>query len=202
MRAAPSPPARCSASCSRARCLRRKSRRVATATGKSGHLPRHGLEVPRPSGRSHVSDDRRTCHDLGHCCASYAPGHHMHPIHARKLGESPWGWRDGVVSSVADDEVVVDYVTVNGQAVLWHHADLESILSSGTLVRVHEELHALGGTFGWLNVAVAEGLGPVPTPDDTSAWRAEMRIAITDVRSGRAVAVDHLGSPGPDAPAQ
>ena len=80
-------------------------------------------------------------------------------------------------------------------------ADLEGILSPGTLVRVHEKLHALGGTFGWLNVAVVEGVGPVPTPDDTSAWRADMRIAITDIRSGRAVAVDHLGSPGPDAPA-
>ena len=149
-----------------------------------------------------MTDDRRTCVNLGHGCASYAPGHHMHPIHARKLGESPWGWRDGVVSSVDGGEVVVDYVTVDGHAVLWHHNDLERILPPGTLVRVHEKLHALGGTFGWLNVAVVEGVGPVPTPDDTSAWRSELRIAITDLRSGRAVAVDHLGSPGPDAPAR
>lgn len=149
-----------------------------------------------------MTDHWRTCHDLGDGCPSYGPGHQMHFIHANQLGKRPWGWRDGVVSSIDGGKVEVDYVTVEGRVVLGYHLDLNGLIAPGALVRVHEELHAIGGRFGWLNVALLEGIGPVPTPADTSVWVAEQQVAVTDLASGRAVAVDHLGSPGPDTPAR
>lgn len=144
-----------------------------------------------------MSHEIHPCHDLGRGCVSYRPGHHLHFIHAKHLGQSPWGWRDGVVVAVDGRHVEVDYVVAEGRAMLWHHQPLDGLVGPDALVRVHEELHALGGPFGWLDVAIVSGIGPVPLPEDTSAWAGERRIAVTDVRSGRAVAVDHLGSPGP-----
>ncbi len=149
-----------------------------------------------------MTSDRRTCIEGPAGCSSYASGHSMHWIHSSQVAKRPWGWRDGVVSALVGGEIEVDYVSVEGQATLWHHANLTPIVAVGMLVRVHEEFHALGGPFGWLNVQVVQGIGRIPTPDDTSAWTTEMRVAVTDLATGRAVAVDHSRRPDdtPTAP--
>lgn len=138
---------------------------------------------------------RRTCIESTHGCASFHPGHCVHPIHANQVGKRPWGWRDGVVTQVAGGEVRVEYVVADGRARLWHHIDLGGRMAVGSLVRVHEELHVLGGPFGWLNVELVEGVGPVHTPCDPSAWTAEMQVAVTDMVTGQAVAMDHKSGP-------
>lgn len=134
---------------------------------------------------------RRTCIESAHGCASFHPGHCIHPIHANQVGKRPWGWRDGVVTQVAGGELRVEYVVVDGHVRIRHHTDLGGLVAVGSLVRVHEELHVLGGPFGWLNVELVEGVGPVPAPCDPSAWVAEMRVAVTDMATGQAVAMDH-----------
>ena len=117
----------------------------------------------------------------------------MHFIHARKIGEEPWGWRDGVVVSVAADGwLEVDYVLEPGRVVAHHHEDLTAVLSRGGLVRVHERYYALGGEFGWVNLYIGEGLGPVPDPEQPDLWRGEMTVAVTDLSTGRALPMDRV----------
>lgn len=130
--------------------------------------------------------------DLGRCIA-YRPGHQMHVIQANLIGHSPWGWRDGVVSTVtADGRIEVDYVTEPGGVVAWHHDDLTALLSQGTPVRVHEEFHALGASFGWVCLFIASGLGKVPEPENPDLWRVQMTVGVTNLATGRALAMDHV----------
>jgi hypothetical protein len=84
-------------------------------------------------------------------CRSYDSGHNLHFIHARLLGETPWGWRDGIVTSVRGGEVMVAYLEVDHEIRLWHHSSLATLLV-GAPVQVHERYHALGGGFGCVNV--------------------------------------------------
>ena len=125
-------------------------------------------------------------------CQAYHPGHHTHWIHARRLGETPWGWRDAVVSGVDGGWISVTYVESGRQLELWHHADLRDELAVGAPVRVHEQYYALGGPFGWLNVVVRGGAGPVPEPADLAAWEAQQTGGVQDLRTGRALALDWL----------
>lgn len=123
-------------------------------------------------------------------CGSYGAGHLMHWIHARHVGESPWGWRDGVISYVHGRWLEVSYVE-DGYVRVWHHEVLAD-LTAGTPVRVHERYHALGGPFGWLNVHAEGGLGDVPEPAEAWLWSDEMTSGVVDNSSGRAIALDHL----------
>ena len=115
----------------------------------------------------------------------------MHFIHAKRVGQTPWGWRDGVVtSSTPDGWLEVDYVLEPGRVVAHHHDDLTTVLHAGDPVRVHERYYALGGKFGWVNLWVGEGLGPVPEPEEPELWRGEMTVAMTDLATGRALPMD------------
>ncbi len=123
-------------------------------------------------------------------CQAYHPGHNTHWIHARRVGETPWGWRDAVVSGIDARWVSVTYVDGGRQVQLWHHDELAGELDLGAPVRLHEQYYVLGCPFGWLNVVVRGGLGPVPMPADPSAWEREMTGGVQDLSTGRALALD------------
>ena len=125
-------------------------------------------------------------------CQSYRPGHHTHWIHAKHIGRTPWGWRDAVVDGVDEGWVAATYVVSGRQLRLWHHVDLAGEVRAGAPVRVHERYYVLGGPFGWLNVVVEGGLGPVPDPADTTAWQGRMTGGVQDLSTGRALALDWL----------
>ena len=129
-------------------------------------------------------------------CSSCLPGHHTHWIHARRIGETPWGWRDAVVAGFDGCWTTATYVE-SGRAVrLWHHADLAREVEVGAPVRVHERYYVLGGPFGWLNVVVEGGLGPVPEPADPAAWERQMTGGVQDLATGRALPLDWFDSRG------
>ncbi len=108
---------------------------------------------------------RQPCTPQGQsACQSYAPGHQLHAIHAKHVGRTPWGWRDGVVVNVHGSDVSVQYLEQNHRLRVWHHRHLRE-LHVGDAVRVHERYYVLGGPFGWVNTVVSGGLGPVPEPE-------------------------------------
>lgn len=136
---------------------------------------------------------------LGGGCQSYWPGHHMHCIHAKRIGQSPWGWRDGTVCAIEGLWVAIQYVTTEGSVRAWHHESLAEELIVGVPLRVHEGYHALSGPFGWINVLVAAGVGPIPEPADPRLWAAERSWGITNLRTGRALPMDHTATSGTDS---
>ena len=134
--------------------------------------------------------------EIGRCVA-YRPGHQMHFIHAKKVGEEPWGWREGVIATVTPDGwLEIDYTQEPGRVVAFHHHDLTARLAPGDAVRVHEGFHALESVIGWLNIWVGSGLGAVPEPADLEAWRGEISIPVTDLSTGTAFPIDRRTRPG------
>lgn len=132
--------------------------------------------------------DMTPCRSIpaGKPCQSYRYGHHVHWIHAGHVGQTPWGWRDGVISGVdADGWITVDYLLDDGSARMWHHEDLQA--PAGTPVRVHEQWKALSGPFGLVNVVLGSGIGAVPTPEHPETWAQEMRLGVVDLSTGRAI---------------
>ena len=138
------------------------------------------------------SADPKPCDHFGGAarCGAYHPGHNTHAIHARRVGETPWGWRDAVVRAIDGRWTTVAYVEHDHEVELWHHEELARELTVGAPVRLHEQYYVLGGPFGWLNVVVCGGLGPVPEPADVSAWQREMTGGVQDLGTGRALALD------------
>jgi len=126
----------------------------------------------------------------GHC-GSFAPGHNMHWIQARLLGESPWGWRDAVVRSVHGGRAVAAYVHENGSVSASHHVALDTLVSVGDPIRVHEGYAALATAGGLLlSVELAEGLGDVPDPDVPELWSHDLTGGVVDLSTGRGIALD------------
>jgi len=115
----------------------------------------------------------------------------MHPVHASQVGRTPWGWRDGVVTSIDGRSVTVAYLDDSASPVLWHHQPLDGVVRVGDLVRVHELFHALGCPAGWFSCVVEDGAGPVPEPADAASWDAEVTRGVVDLSTGVAAAVDH-----------
>jgi hypothetical protein len=129
--------------------------------------------------------------EVGHCVA-YRPGHMVHVIQANLVGHSPWGWRDSVIASVSPDGwIEIDYIADSGRVRAWHHEDLAELLAPGTPVRIHEEFHVLGAPFGWICLFIASGLGKVPEPEDPNLWLSKMTVGVTNLGTGRALAMDH-----------
>lgn len=125
-------------------------------------------------------------------CTFYGGGHNMHPSHARRVGETPWGWRDAVVASVTPDGWIgFDYVVESGHVVAWHHQDLSAQLALGVPVRVHEGYFTLGTPFGWLCLFIESGLGPVPEPRHPELWQTQMASGVVNMATGRALPMDH-----------
>jgi len=124
-------------------------------------------------------------------CNSYAAGHLVHFIQARLVGESPWGWRDAVVTGIEGLTVYLEYLHEVGQPECWHHRSLSDVLEPGAPVRLHERYHVLGCPAGWFSVHISDGLGAIPTPDDTAAWKDLSSPGIVDLSKGAGVATDH-----------
>jgi hypothetical protein len=103
----------------------------------------------------------------------------------------PWGWRDAVVTDIDGHWLTVEYLQEPAVLRLWHHEQLGAEIAVGGPVRVHEQYYVIGGPFGWLNVVVRRGLGPVPAPPKPAAWAAEMTGGVQDLATGRALALDH-----------
>lgn len=132
-----------------------------------------------------------TCRTYGgDRCQHYAPGHNTHCIHAKHVGRSPWGWRDGLVALIDGHWLHISYVGDSGEVRVWHHEALGDEVAVGDPVRVHEGLHVLGGPFGWLNVIAQGGLGAVPEPAEPALWADEVTRGVQDLSTGRALALD------------
>lgn len=128
-------------------------------------------------------------------CTSYAAGHNVHFIHAKHVGRTPWGWRDGVVTAHGGDTLAVRYVETDHEVRVWHHRALPA-LELGSPVRVHEEYYVVGGPFGWLSVVLTGGLGAVPEPADPEEWAPQMVRAVVNLATGVGIPMDHTRSPG------
>lgn len=118
-------------------------------------------------------------------CGSHLPGHLSHGLHARLLGRSPWGWREGTVTSVAED----GWLTVACPAEAstyraWHHQDLSARLVPGEPVRVHERHSALSGALGLVSLHIARGLGAVPEPVGLEVWARRAGATVIALRTG------------------
>ncbi len=121
-------------------------------------------------------------------CRSYRAGHLMHFIHAGFIRRTPWGWRDGVVREIGEDNTaVVDYLDGSGPAELWQHHDLALVAPPGTPVRVHERYYALQAGRAVLNVQVVRGAGPVPEPTEPGRWPDEGEAIVVDLATGEGV---------------
>ena len=147
------------------------------------HLPIHGV------------DDVTGCDGD---CAVYRPGHQVHFIQARHVGQSPWGWRDAVVTSVYGLTAHLSYVDHDAAPRVWHHRSLAGVLEPGAPVRLHERLHVLGSPAGWFCVRVEDGLGPAPAPDAPELWADQVSVGVVDLSTGVAWATDHRPGAMPD----
>lgn len=142
---------------------------------------------------SHRDGRTSACILMGYDCQSFHPGHNMHWIHARHVGESPWGWRDGLVAAASvDGFVTIEYVLESGRVEGWHHSPVVARLSKGTPVRVHEGYRTLSSPMGWIHLLIRSGLGAVAEPEDADPWEAEVTGGVVDLATGRGLALDHL----------
>ncbi|GAA4982428.1 hypothetical protein WHI96_12975 [Pseudonocardia tropica] len=123
-------------------------------------------------------------------CRSYADGHRMHHIRSRLTGESPWGWRDAIVTGTEGTWLTLDYVTTKGRPRVRHHAQLDT-LPPGTPVRLHERFRVLGSPTGWITVEIENGIGPVPEPENPSDWADAVSPGIVHLRTGHGLSTDH-----------
>jgi hypothetical protein len=108
----------------------------------------------------------------------------LHSINARLLGESPWGWRDGVVTAIDGLWIHIEYPP-EGSVRVWHHHDLSAELADGEPVRVHEQYFAMAIPGAWLAVYCTQGRGSVPKPVEPALWRSKATPVVVDLGTGR-----------------
>jgi hypothetical protein len=122
----------------------------------------------------------------------FAPGHLMHPIQARLLAETPWGWRPAVVSHVDGLRARASYVLDGaGVVAFWHEQRIHmEWLEVGLPVRVHEQHHALEVDDAWLNIRVDSGIGPVPAPEHPELWAGEAYGVVLNAATGQGIRID------------
>ncbi|HLS48880.1 MAG TPA: hypothetical protein VK024_02700 [Actinomycetaceae bacterium] len=119
-------------------------------------------------------------------CRRYWPGHLVHPIHSGFVQREPWGWRKAVVASIDDDNVAfLEYRDDAGTCRVWHHLDLSVVCPPGTSVQVHEGRHVIAVAHVALNVALVDGIGPVPPPSHGTVTHAP--IVVTDLSTGHGI---------------
>lgn len=130
--------------------------------------------------------DTRCARSGGGGCCSYWPGHQVHFIQARRIGESPWGWRDAVVVVVDGQFLTLRYLAEDVEFVVWHHARLP--VQSGDLVRVNQGAGTvLQGRFGQVAIAHDSPLHAVPAPEHPELWAVEVSVGVVDLATGRAI---------------
>ena len=139
--------------------------------------------------RSHMPAADRVDADHPANCGTYGNGHVAHYIGIRILGGRPWGWRDGVVTSIRGLDLQVRYLQEDGAVSCWHHRDLSNELAVGSPVRVFESSLLDTGN-GWISVRTEGGLGAVPEPTDPDLWASEVNTTIADLNTGRGIVVD------------
>jgi hypothetical protein len=121
-------------------------------------------------------------------CRSPLPGHVPPPLQGRLLSRSPWGWREGAVTSVTGDGwLTVDCTTEAGTVRAWHHQDLRGRLLPGEPVRVHERHGALSARLGVVSLHIERGVGPIPEPVPLEVWASPGGAAVIDLRTGALV---------------
>lgn len=75
-------------------------------------------------------------------CRQYRPGHRLHHIQLRLLGQRPDRWRRLVVVDRSPQELVL-FDEDEGRVVMWHHAPFPDDLVPGSVVHHHEGLDVL-----------------------------------------------------------
>lgn len=85
---------------------------------------------------------------------SCKPGFHIHFIHAQKIGQTPWGRRPDIVTTVDGSTATVAYVQEDADGTLWHHQPLAD-LEVGVPVRVHGKFRVLETVGVWRNVELS-----------------------------------------------
>jgi len=124
-------------------------------------------------------------------CQLYLPGHNMHAIQAKRIGQAPWGWRDAVVLAIDGLSLQLRYVAEDVVFAAWHHADLSEWLEPGTPVRVSQSAGSvLQGSLGQVCLATDSPLDAVPEPEDLEAWKSRMSWGVVDLATGRGVNLD------------
>lgn len=133
---------------------------------------------------STVHDDRCRA-DLGRCDA-YRPGHALHFIHARLIGENPGGWRTVTVSRLEGRELLL--VDEAGAVVVaWHHRLLTDIVAPGDRVAVHARHSAVAAGGAVLNVRLTGTLSAdLPASEEV----APPTTTIVDLASGRGLTTE------------
>ncbi len=130
------------------------------------------------------------CHLRDGECISYRDGHLVHTIQARLVGQSPWGWRDGILETSTTASIRIRYIDEDVTATCWHHHDISDLLPVGDPVRLHERFRVLGSAAGWHSVSIVGGVGPVPAPEHPELWHAHFVIGIVNLGTGVALPTD------------
>jgi hypothetical protein len=106
-----------------------------------------------------VHHDRSTVDPImcapGSDCDTLSAGHSLSFMRHRLAAATPSKWVDAIVSEVVSDgRIRVTTVGDRGEVVLWHHADLTSILEIGEPVALHSVYQVLAAGSNWVNVAI------------------------------------------------
>jgi hypothetical protein len=102
----------------------------------------------------------------GSDCQLYRPGHNIHAIQGRLVGEMPWEWRDAVVVTVDGQRATLSYLLDDGTPTIWYHRPLSALVRAGDAVVIHERYYIVRTGGNVFCVELADGIGPVPEPDD------------------------------------
>jgi hypothetical protein len=92
---------------------------------------------------------------LGSECETLGAGHSLSFMRQRLAAATPSKWVDAIVAHVAaDGRIRVATVSDRSELILWHHADLTSIVEVGEPVALHSVYQVLAAGPAWFNVAV------------------------------------------------
>lgn len=81
----------------------------------------------------------------GRACSSFAPGHAVHLIQARRVAATPAEWVDAVVTRVCPDDGEIELTTwhADGRIRLWNGAGGADAATLGEPVAYHPRHHVL-----------------------------------------------------------
>lgn len=114
---------------------------------------------------------------------NYAPGYDAHCIQLRLVGETPWAWRDGIVTESTNGHHRIQYYFEEGSIDVW--SARISQIPVGTMVQVHELYYclALGNSVASVRID-AGGLGAIPQHDGIGSCQRPIVRGIADLSTG------------------